>query len=101
MALKQAKKIVIDLGLVIECKEAELLPERLLCAWRICRPDLTQTVNIDWVVCLTENGDVLNRGKGLIGKEVECVFKELIGVGCKGLFRWRMSLMNRIDLKNE
>lgn len=51
MALKQAKKIVIDLGLVIECKEAELLPERLLCAWRICRPDLTQTVNIDWHVC--------------------------------------------------
>lgn len=47
MTLKQAKKIVIDLGLVIECKEAELLPERLLCAWRICRPDLTQTVNID------------------------------------------------------
>lgn len=51
MTLKQAKKIVIDLGLVIECKEAELLPERLLCAWRICRPDLTQTVNIDLRVC--------------------------------------------------
>ena len=47
MCLKQAKKIVIDLGLVIECKEANLLPERLLCAWRICRPDLTNTVNID------------------------------------------------------
>ena len=52
MGLKQAKKIVIDLGLVIECKEEELLPERLLCAWRMCRPDLTQTVNIDWGVCL-------------------------------------------------
>ena len=51
MGLKQAKKIVIDLGLVIECKEEELLPERLLCAWRMCRPDLTQTVNIDWRVC--------------------------------------------------
>ena len=51
MGLKQAKKIVIDLGLVIECKEEELLPERLLCAWRMCRPDLTQTVNIDWGVC--------------------------------------------------
>ena len=61
MALKQAKKIVIDLGLVIECKEAELLPERLLCAWRICRPDLTQTVNIDWVVCLTRMGCVESR----------------------------------------
>ncbi len=47
MCLKQAKKIVIDLALVIECKESELLPERLLCAWRICRPDLTCTANID------------------------------------------------------
>lgn len=63
MALKQAKKIVIDLGLVIECKEAELLPERLLCAWRICRPDLTQTVNIDWVVCLTRMGMCCIEGK--------------------------------------
>ena len=56
MTLKQAKKIVIDLGLVIECKEPELLPERLLCAWRICRPDLTQTVNIDLNVCGKNNG---------------------------------------------
>ena len=47
MCLKQAKKIVIDLGLVIECKEENLLPERLLGAWRICRPDLTRTVDID------------------------------------------------------
>ncbi|KAK8826614.1 hypothetical protein WA538_006073 [Blastocystis sp. DL] len=47
MGLKQAKKIVVDLALVIECKEEELLPERLLCAWRAQRPDLTQTVNID------------------------------------------------------
>ena len=35
----------------------------------------------------------------MIGKEVECVFKELIGVGCKGLFRWRKDLLNRIDLR--
>lgn len=56
MGLKQAKKIVIDLGLVIECKEEELLPERLLCAWRMCRPDLTQTVNIDWRVCWKKQG---------------------------------------------
>ena len=47
MGLKQAKKIVVDLALVIECKEEELLPERLLCAWRAARPDLTRTVNID------------------------------------------------------
>ena len=47
MGAKQAKKIVVDLALVIECKEEELLPERLLCAWRAQRPDLTQTVNID------------------------------------------------------
>ena len=47
MGMKQAKKIVIDLGLVIECKESNLLPERLLGAWRICRPDLTRTVDID------------------------------------------------------
>ena len=61
MGLKQAKKIVIDLGLVIECKEEELLPERLLCVWRMCRPDLTQTVNIDWGVCLMiqSGGEVL------------------------------------------
>ena len=45
--LKHAKKVVIDLALVIECKEANLLPERLLCAWRALRPDLTCTVNID------------------------------------------------------
>ena len=47
MGLKQAKKIVVDLALVIESKEEELLPERLRCAWRAQRPDLTQTVNID------------------------------------------------------
>ena len=49
--------------------------------------------------CLFDkNGNVLNRGKGLIGKEAECVFMELIGVGCKGLFRWRKDLLNRIDV---
>ena len=63
MGLKQAKKIVIDLGLVIECKEEELLPERLLCAWRMCRPDLTQTVNIDLCVCWKQrNGVAMTSG---------------------------------------
>lgn len=55
MGLKQAKKIVVDLALVIECKEQELLPERLLCAWRLMRPDLLSTFNVDeLVVCSNE-----------------------------------------------
>lgn len=45
--MKYAKNIVIDLALVIECKEEELLPERLLCAWRLMRPDLANTYNMD------------------------------------------------------
>ena len=47
MGMKYAKKIVIDLALVIECTDEKLLPERLLCAWRLMRPNLAETHNID------------------------------------------------------
>lgn len=45
--MKHAASIVVDLALVIECKEKELLPERLLGAWRICRPDLKNPRDLD------------------------------------------------------
>ncbi len=41
MCFKMAKSCVMDLGFVLEATEKEDLPEQILCAIRLCRPDLT------------------------------------------------------------